>query len=171
MTTSRPVAFPANSAGDMPSVAPSESAVARRLSSGSTAISRAAPAMTEPRIALSPTAPQPMTATSSPGDTRALRRAAPTPVGTAQPSIAATGNGTSEGSRSSARAGSTVYSAKVAVFMPWCTCSPATDSRWFAVCARPARASALEVRLAHRYSSPRRQGAQLPQEGTHRTRT
>ena len=82
-------------------------------------MSRAAPAMTDPSTELSPTAPQPMTATASPGCTRALRRAAPTPVGTAQPSIAATGKGTSSGSRSTALAGSTVRSAKVAVFMPW----------------------------------------------------
>jgi hypothetical protein len=44
-------------------------------------------------IAFRSTAPQPITATSSPGCTRALRIAAPAPVGTAHPIIAATSNG------------------------------------------------------------------------------
>jgi hypothetical protein len=59
----------------------------------------------------SPTPPQPITATRSPGRTPAVRQTAPTPVVTAQPTSPATSKGTSRGIGMHERSGSTVASA------------------------------------------------------------
>jgi hypothetical protein len=77
------------------------------------AITWDAPAATAPITAESPVPPVPITATRSPGRTPAVRQTAPTPLVTAQPSSAATSNGTSEGIWTHDRAGTTARSAKV----------------------------------------------------------
>ena len=61
----------------------------------STAITGSAPTATAAISAERPTPPQPITATRSPGRTPAVFQTAPTPVVTAQPTSAATSNGTS----------------------------------------------------------------------------
>jgi hypothetical protein len=92
------------------SVAPSESAVVRFSSTGSTAMMRDAPAWLAPWIALAPMPPTPMTMTTSPGPTCAAFTADPQPVGTAQPSRAATSRGTSLPILIALHSGMTVYS-------------------------------------------------------------
>src|SRR5881296_2126750 len=64
-------------------VAPSSRAVASLWPCTSTAMIIRAPPMRAPWIAARPTPPQPNTATMEPGSTRAVFRAAPTPVGDA----------------------------------------------------------------------------------------
>ncbi len=64
-----------------------------------------------PSTALIPTPPQPNTQTRSPGRTPAVRQTAPVPVVIAQPTSAATSNGTSGGIGMQQRAGTTAYSA------------------------------------------------------------
>ena len=79
----------------------------------STAITGSAPTATAAISAERPTPPHPITATRSPGRTPAVRQTAPTPVVTAQPTSAATSNGTSSGMRTHERSGTTHASAKV----------------------------------------------------------
>ena len=76
-------------------VAPRSRAVRSLCSSTSTAMIIRAPAMRAPWITDRPTPPAPYTATVEPGFTRAVLRAAPTPVVTPQPISAAMSNGTS----------------------------------------------------------------------------
>ena len=79
----------------------------------STATTGSAPAAAAPITAERPTPPQPNTATRSPGATRAVRHAAHTPVVTAQPTSAATANGTSAAIGMHDASGTTVCSANV----------------------------------------------------------
>ena len=66
-----------------------------------------------PSTALRPTPPQPKTATRSPGRAPAVRHTAPVPVVIAQPTSAATSNGTSSGIGMQQFAGTTGRSANV----------------------------------------------------------
>ncbi len=93
--------------------APNDSAVSTLACVASTAITGSAPTATAAISAESPTPPQPMTATRSPGRTPAVFQTAPTPVVTAQPTRLATSKGTSFGIGTQARSGTTVASAKV----------------------------------------------------------
>jgi hypothetical protein len=79
----------------------------------STATTGWAPAATAPSSALIPTPPQPNTATRSPGRTPAVRQTAPVPVATAQPTSAATSNGTPAPIGMQHTAGTTARSANV----------------------------------------------------------
>ena len=72
---------------------------------------RAAPASRAPCTQLSPTPPQPMTATVAPGGTPAVLRTAPTPVATAQPTSAASSSGASARTRIAPDSGTTTRSA------------------------------------------------------------
>ena len=94
-------------------VAPSSRASARRSSERSTAITGSAPTSPRPSRIACPTPPHPSTTADSPGRTRAVFVTAPTPVVTAHPIRAATGNGTSSGIVTAADSGTTVASAKV----------------------------------------------------------
>src|SRR5581483_11686086 len=78
------------------------------------AMIRAAPASRAPWIAAKPTPPQPITSTLSPGRTTALRSTAPTPVVTPHPSSAARSSGSDLSIGTTAAAGISVYSARVA---------------------------------------------------------
>ena len=73
---------------------------------------RCAPAMRAPSMQHSPTAPRPITATTSPGRTPAVLMAAPTPVCTAQPNMAASTIGTELSIFTSEERATTAYSAK-----------------------------------------------------------
>ena len=92
-------------------VAPNSAAACARSRLTSTATTGWAPAAAAPISADRPTPPQPNTATRSPGATRAVRHAAHTPVVTAQPTSAATANGTSAAMGMQERSGTTVCSA------------------------------------------------------------
>jgi hypothetical protein len=92
-------------------VAPSSRARSSRASRASTATICDAPAATEPITAARPVPPNPNTATRSPGRTPAVRHTAHTPLATAQPTRAATSNGTSAGMRTHERSGTTARSA------------------------------------------------------------
>ena len=81
----------------MPWVAPKRRASSSFAGTRSTAITVWAPLRRAPWITLSPTPPQPITTTVSPGRTLAVLMAAPTPVTTAQPSTAARSSGISRG--------------------------------------------------------------------------
>ena len=70
-----------------------------------------APATTDPRMDDIPVPPRPKTATRSSGRTPAVRQTAPTPDVTAQPTSAATSNGTPSGMRTQERSGTTARSA------------------------------------------------------------
>ena len=96
-----------------PEAAPRLLAVSSLDGVASTAITGSAPTATAAIRAESPTPPQPITATRSPGRTRAVFHTAPTPVVTAQPIRLATSNGTASGSRTHERSGTTQASAKV----------------------------------------------------------
>ncbi|MBA2637728.1 MAG: hypothetical protein H0U79_05850 [Solirubrobacterales bacterium] len=78
----------------------------------STATTGEAPTATAARTALMPTPPQPSTATRSPGRTPAVRQTAPVPVVMAQPTRAATSNGSSSAIGTQQPAGTTARSAK-----------------------------------------------------------
>ena len=80
----------------------------------STATIRLAPAITAPWMQLSPTPPQPITATLAPGGTLAVRITAPTPVGTAHPTMAARSRGMSGSIFTRAFSWTSISSAKVA---------------------------------------------------------
>ena len=80
-------------------------------------------------MALSPTPPQPITATVCPARTSARCRTAPTPVSTAQPSSAADSSGISSGIRTSPRSDTSMWSAKPPRPMKACTSAPARTSR------------------------------------------
>ena len=71
---------------------------------------RDAPACLAPCTALIPIPPMPVMITTSPGCTCAALTADPQPVGTAQPSSAATSRGTSSGTLMALHSGITVYS-------------------------------------------------------------
>ena len=144
ITTSKPTS-------GVPSRAPSRSADARRADCGSRATTSEAPAITAPWTALSPTAPQPITSTVSPGCARAVFNTAPSPVGTAQPSSAASSNGRSSGTGMTAFAPTTVSCANVAVPIPACTGVPSTFR------SAPAPRSLARLRFAQMYVSPRTQ--------------
>ena len=72
---------------------------------------RAACASRAPWITDRPTPPQPITATLAPGGTWAVLRTAPTPVATAQPTIATTSSGASRRMRIAPDSGTTTRSA------------------------------------------------------------
>ena len=78
------------------SVAPRSSDICLLDNSRSMAMICSAPAILAPMIALRPTPPAPTTATLSPGEILPRCKAAPTPVATAQPTMAATSYGTAE---------------------------------------------------------------------------
>ena len=88
-----------------------------------------APLSRAPCTTLSPTPPQPYTATFSPGRICTVFRAAPTPVVTAQPTSAATSKETSSGSGTQDCSGATVCSAKVDSTLNCVTCLPSCRSR------------------------------------------
>ena len=71
----------------------------------------AAPTALAPSTALSPTPPQPKTATRSPGRTPAVFQTTPMPVVTAQPTRAAMSSGIAGSMRTHDRAGTTARSA------------------------------------------------------------
>ena len=71
-----------------------------------------APATRAPSMHERPTPPSPITATTSPGRTPAVLIAAPTPVCTAQPNIAASSSGTLGSILTSEERAMTAYSAK-----------------------------------------------------------
>ncbi len=102
-----------SSAASTVSVAPSERATSSLAGDTSTATMGAAPAATAARMADRPTPPQPSTATRSPGRTPAVFHTAPTPVVTAQPTRAAISKGTSSGTGTQDRSGTTQRSAKL----------------------------------------------------------
>ncbi len=92
-------------------MAPNRSESASFCGLTSTASTGAAPTAAAAITAESPTPPQPITATRSPGRTPAVRQTAPMPVVTAQPTSPATSNGTSAGIFTHERSGSTQASA------------------------------------------------------------
>ncbi len=91
---------------------------------------REAPEMRAPCTTLRPTPPQPMTATVSVGRTPATLNAAPRPVTTAQPRIAARCAGMSFGTGTTARSSSSIRSASAPMLAIVVTARPsAIDSR------------------------------------------
>src|ERR1700680_956164 len=94
-------------------VAPTEAARDSFSSERSTATTGVAPTASAPSTALTPTPPQPITATRSPGRTPAVFQTAPIPVETAQPTSAATSNGTLSGIGITHCSGTTTASANV----------------------------------------------------------
>src|SRR3954468_16526241 len=78
-------------------VAPKTVAISRLNGTGSTTTTRSAPARAAPWTALLPTPPAPKITTVSPACTPAACTALPQPVGTPQPTRAATSNGRSSG--------------------------------------------------------------------------
>src|SRR5438045_460542 len=75
-------------------------------------------------MTLSPTPPAPSTTKCAPGGTFAAFSTAPTPVTTAQPSVASTSNGRSPGTRTAPPSATTTKSAKQAVPRNAATGSP-----------------------------------------------
>ena len=94
-------------------VAPQSMASASFCSETSTAITHSAPAARAPITAESPTPPQPITATRSPGRTSPVFQTAPMPVVTAQPTIEATSSGASSSMTTHDASGTTHASANV----------------------------------------------------------
>ena len=97
----------------MTSVAPLASALSRLVATGSTAMMRAAPAIRAPWMTNCPTPPQPTTATTDPGSTRAVLSAAPTPVMAAHPTRASWSAGRSDSTGTTDMRSTTASSAKV----------------------------------------------------------
>ena len=100
-------------------VAPNFMANSNWLSEMSTAMILEALSSLAPMMTLSPTPPQPTTATVLPGSTLALKMAAPTPVRTQQPIMAAISMGIGEVMGTQPFSGTTAYSAKQAVLHMW----------------------------------------------------
>src|SRR5829696_7668700 len=94
-------------------VAPKTVAISRLKGTGSTTTTRWAPANRAPCTALLPTPPAPKTTTVSPARTPAACTALPQPVGTPQPTSAATWNGMSSGMGMTENSLTTAYSENV----------------------------------------------------------
>ena len=88
-----------------------------------------APQSRAPWRTFRPTPPQPITATLSPGWTRALKAAAPTPVVTLQPMSANWAKSRVAGAGMQPASGTTAYSAKQATFPMWAQSCPARVCR------------------------------------------
>ena len=146
----------------MTSVAPNSFAAASLFSSMSMAMTREAPAATAPWMTLSPTPPQPTTATVWPACTRAVLVAAPTPVMTLQPTRAAHSMGTSSGTWTRAVALTSCCSAKADMPANWVT-------TWSFMLRRSWRPRRLV--LMQRKGRPCTQLSQKPQEATKATTT
>ena len=112
-------------------VAPSSIAFSRLNSTGSTAMTRLAPAMAAPCTALMPMPPMPTTTTVSPGRTSARLVAEPQPVATPQDTRATASSGRSVSTLMTEASATQEYSANVPSlaisFTGW---SPLTKWRW-----------------------------------------
>ena len=109
--TALAVSSDASSVCVAPNCTESASGIGRR----SIAMICSQPAMLAPCTMLSPTPPTPITTTDAPGGTCAALVTAPTPVSTAQPSVASASNGTSCGTGMAPSSATTTESAKQAV--------------------------------------------------------
>src|SRR5688572_8437333 len=144
-------------------VAPNFFAKSSAPSLTSTATIVVAPASRAPCSTLRPTPPQPITTTVSPGCTRALKTAAPTPVVTLQPISASTGKSSDAGAGTQPISGTTAYSAKHATLPMWAQSWPAS------VCRREVLSYSLPLVRAcssQRCGRPLSQEWQWPQFGT-----
>ena len=137
-------------------VAPWATASSSFSATRSTATIGFAPASRAAATTWSPTPPQPMTATESPGWTPAALRTAPIPVTTAQPRSAACQSGSSRGSGTAPPAATTVRSAKQAVRSPCFRVVPsASRSRLVPSISIPR--APCSATTSHRFGFPARQ--------------
>src|SRR6478735_1828036 len=149
------------------SLAPKARARRRTPSRTSTAMIGEAPAILAAPIALSPTPPTPITATLSPGRTRAPLRTDPAPVSTPQPSRAAWAKGSPRGTAVSWFSWTRARPAKPPRPIPWVTGRPPWLSRGPCV---PGSRRMVPGR-PHWYTRPSRHAGQSPHHWTRQPTT
>ena len=156
-----------SSLSDTCSVSVAPRSRARRSLSGSRsiAITARAPARRAPDTTCRPTPPQPITATLSPGCTRAAFRTAPSPVTTLQPTSAACQRGSDAGRGMAEAAGTTQRSAKQDTLRKCLTGAPSGKDR--RVVPSPSTPRPLwRPAGSHRFARPARHCSQVPHDGT-----
>src|SRR5207245_10917212 len=113
----------------------------------------------------SPTPPQPMTHTLSPGFTFATLRTAPNPVMTPHPTRAASHKGSARGMGMADASGTTAYSAKQDTKLKCLSDDTSADCRRIVPSSMVPR-YAYSPDGSHSVTSPFRQARQPPQKGT-----
>jgi hypothetical protein len=109
-----------------------------------------APASFAPCTTLRPTPPQPTTSTVEPDSTLAWRMAAPTPVATLQPMMAACVQGRSLRTETTCSAGHTTNSENVPMRAIWLTGSPFSFTRAVPSCMRQRALSSWPLQITER---------------------